>query len=196
MKHSIREEVRGVLALVGVVWVAFVIARVLPFELNALGVTPRTLTGLVGIPLMPLLHNDWGHLVSNTVPLAILLCLLAGSRANSFAVVLYIVLLGGGLLWVFGRPATHIGASGLVYGLIAFLLLSGILERRFLPLAISLLVGFLFGATLLSGILPSIGSQVSWDGHLFGAIAGASAAWGLARRARTDSAGKSSELSD
>ena len=105
------------------------------------------------------------RLMSNTFPLIILLCLLAGSRANSWAVVLYIVLLGGALLWMLGRPATHIGASGLVYGLIAFLLLSGIFERRFVPLAISLLVGFLFGATLLSGILPTVGSRVSWDGH-------------------------------
>jgi membrane associated rhomboid family serine protease len=181
VKHSIREELRGVLAFVGVVWCVFLVSRVLPFNINALGVTPRSLIGLVGIPLMPFLHADFGHLMSNTFPLTILLVLLAGSKANSWGIVLYIVLLGGLLVWLFGRPATHVGASGLIYGLIAFLLLSGFLEQRFAPLMVSLLVGFLYGATLLFGIVPDLGSHVSWEGHLCGAIAGGVAARGLVR---------------
>jgi membrane associated rhomboid family serine protease len=67
---------------------------------------------------------------------------------------------------------THVGASGLIYGLIAFLLVSGFLERRIVPLVISIVVGFLYGGTLLAGIVPDLGSHVSWEGHLLGAVAG------------------------
>lgn len=160
------------LAFVGAVWCVFLVGLVLPFQINSLGVTPRTLSGLVGIPLIPFLHANLAHLLSNTLPLTVLLLLLAGSNAKSWAVVTYIVLLGGALLWLLGRPATHVGASSLVYGLIAFLLVSGVLEQRIVPLIISIAVGVLYGGTLLSGIIPSLGSHVSWEGHLFGAIAG------------------------
>jgi len=173
VKHSIREELRGVLIFVGIVWCVFLVNLILPFSLNAFGITPRSMRGLVGIPCMPFLHADFGHLLSNTVPLTILLLLLAGSRANSPMIVAAIVLTGGALLWLFGRPATHIGASSLVYGLSTFLIVSGFLERRMVPLMISVGVGFLYGGALLSGIVPSLGSNVSWDGHLCGGIAGA-----------------------
>jgi membrane associated rhomboid family serine protease len=172
MKHAVREELFGVFAFVGVVWCVFIVGQVLPLDIKAYGVTPRTLVGLAGIPAMPFLHASWGHLVSNTLPLTILLFLLAGSNANSWAVVVSIIIVGGALLWLFGRSATHIGASGLIYGLIAFLILSGILERRVVPLVIAILVGFLYGGTLVSGVIPGSATHVSWEGHLFGAIAG------------------------
>ena len=89
------------------------------------------------------------------------------------ALVLGIVLLSGALLWLFGRPATHIGASSLIYGLVAFLFVSGIREQRLVPTVIAIGVGFIYGGTLASGLLPRWGSHVSWEGHLFGAIAGA-----------------------
>ncbi len=165
--HTVREELRGVLVFVGVVWCVFVVGLVLPFSINALGVTPRSLFGLVGIPLMPFLHADLNHLLSNTIPLTVLLLLLAGSKANSWSIVAFIILLSGSMLWLFGRPATHVGASGLIFGLIAFLLVSGILERRIVPLLIAIVVGFLYGGTLLTGIIPDLGSHISWEGHLF-----------------------------
>lgn len=112
MRHSVKEEWRGVLAFVGIVWCVFAVGFVLPFNINAFGVTPRSLIGLVGIPLMPFLHADLGHLLSNTVPLTILLLLLAGSNAKSWTIVFYIVLLGGALVWLFGRSATHVGRAG------------------------------------------------------------------------------------
>ena len=109
----------------------------------------------------------------HTVPLVVLLLLLAGSRANSPLIVFLIILLSGMLLWIFGRSATHIGASGLIYGLIAFLVVSGLTEWRPIPLVIALIVTVLYGGTLLSGIVPQIDSHVSWEGHLLGAISGA-----------------------
>jgi membrane associated rhomboid family serine protease len=182
VKHSVRKELRGVLVFVGIVWCVFVVGLVLPFSINSCGVTPRSIIGLVGVPLMPFLHADLKHLLSNTVPLTILLLLLAGSKANSWTIVAFIVFMSGAMLWLFGRPATHVGASGLIFGLIAFLLASGILERRIVPLAISIVVGFLYGGTLLSGIVPDLGSHISWEGHLFGAIAGGLAAGLMTRR--------------
>jgi membrane associated rhomboid family serine protease len=82
---------------------------------------------------------------------------------------------------MFGRPAVHIGASGLIYGLIAYLIVSGISERRIVPMLVAILVGFLYGGTLASGVLPTSASHISWEGHLFGVIAGGSIALWLTK---------------
>jgi membrane associated rhomboid family serine protease len=171
-RHTVRQELIGVLAFIGVIWLVFAIECVLPGRLESYGITPRTQRGLVGIVAAPFLHADFAHLAANTVPLAVLLILLAGSTARSWLVVAAIVLGGGVLLWIFGRSATHIGASGLIYGLIAFLIVSGFCELRIVPLIIAVAVGFLYGGTLIAGVLPRSSSPISWDGHLFGAIAG------------------------
>jgi len=172
VQHTIQQEIKGVITFIAAIWAVFVLECVLPFDLTSFGLIPRTLTGLMGIPAMPFLHANLQHIVSNTLPLFILLILLAGSRANSWEVVAKVVLLGGALLWLFGRPADHIGASSLIFGLIAFLIVSGLLERRFVPLVISVVVIFFYGGSLLLGVVPRLGSHVSWDGHLFGAVAG------------------------
>ena len=176
-----RNEAKGILAFVGLLWLAFIFDVILPVELNAFGLVPRTARGLVGVAVMPFLHANLGHLISNTVPLLVLLGLLAGSRRRSWAVVLEIIVLSGMLLWVLGRPALHIGASGLVFGLAAFLIVAGFIEKRPAALAISALVLVLYGTSLLSGMLPWAGSQISWDGHLCGAIAGGLVAFGTKR---------------
>lgn len=178
MQHTLREEFRGIAIFIGLMWAVWLVDLFLPLDLSAWGIQPRTLTGLIGIPLMPFLHSGLGHLLSNTIPLAILLALLAGSRASSWQIVCELVLLGGVLLWCLGRSnANHVGASGLIYGLIAFLIVSGFLEKRLVPLGIAILVGFVYGSTLLFGVLPTLDHHVSWDGHLFGALAGAALAY-------------------
>ncbi|MCR9295557.1 MAG: rhomboid family intramembrane serine protease [bacterium] len=184
MKHSIRDEIRGVLIFIGIIWAVFALDLILPGNFTNWGLTPRSLKGLVGIPLSPFLHGNWKHLLSNTIPLVILLTLLAGSRTRTWPTVAEIILLSGGLLWLFGRGGNtasgtivHVGASGLIYGLIAFLIVAGFREKRFLPLLVAVLVGVLYGGTLLSGVLPSVGGDVSWDGHLCGALAGGGLAY-------------------
>lgn len=174
MKHRVVEELNLVVTFVAAIWAVFVIDWVIPGSFNGLGLAPRSLSGLIGIVTMPFLHGDWAHILGNTIPLTILLCLLAGSRANSYKIVPAIVFLGGALLWIFGRGTSiHVGASGLIYGLIAFLIVAGFLERRIGAIFIALFVGFTYGATLLGGILPiTVEQNVSWDGHLTGAIAG------------------------
>jgi membrane associated rhomboid family serine protease len=180
--HAVRDELRGIICFIGGIWAVFALSRAVPsLDLDKWGVTPRTLHGLAGIASMPFLHRDLHHIVSNTVPLFILLALLAGSRTRSWEVVIDVVILNGALLWLFGRYATHIGASGLIFGLIAFLLVSGFREGRPLPLVIAVVVGLLYGGTLIWGVLPQIGSDVSWDGHLCGAVAGGMVAVALTR---------------
>jgi membrane associated rhomboid family serine protease len=181
--HAIREELHGVLLFVGSIWAVYVLSLAFP-GLDRFGLVPRRLGGLIGIGTMPFLHGNLQHILSNTVPLVILLLLLAGSRAESWRVVVLIAVLGGALLWLFGRTAVHIGASGLISGLATFLIFSGFLERRIIPLMIALLVGFFYGGSLIAGILPRIGSDVSWDGHLWGAVAGAVVAYSLTRDAQ------------
>lgn len=176
--HTIRQELRGVVLFMAALWTVYFVSLAVP-NLVHFGVVPRKLVGLVGIGAMPFLHANLQHLLSNTLPLFVLLVLLAGSRAESWEVVVLIAILGGALLWIFGRPAVHIGASGLISGLATFLILSGLLERRFIPLLVAVLVGFLYGGSLVLGVLPRIGSDVSWDGHLCGAIAGGIVAFSL-----------------
>ena len=170
--RSFRDEVTSVIVFIAILWGVFLTDWILPADLTSWGLIPRTWSGLWGVITSPFLHANLGHLISNTIPLLILLILLCGSRARTWPTVIEIALLGGLLLWLFGRTAVHVGASGLIYGLIAFLIVSGIREQRFVPLIVSVVVGFLYGGTLLSGVLPSVGTGVSWDGHLFGAIAG------------------------
>ncbi|MCY2986038.1 MAG: rhomboid family intramembrane serine protease [Planctomycetota bacterium] len=173
---------QGIVWFVAVLWVVYLADAILPSDFNQYGLVPRTLHGLLGIPLMPFLHGSFQHLLSNTVPLCILLFILHGSRGDSLEVIVSIVLFGGLLLWCFGRSRIHIGASGLVYGLVAFLITVGFAERKFVSLFIALVVGFLYGTTLLFGVLPTAGWAISWEGHLFGAIAGACTAIVLANK--------------
>jgi membrane associated rhomboid family serine protease len=170
--NSIRDEIHGVFLFVGSIWAVYLISLAFP-RVDQYGVVPRTGTGLMGIVAMPFLHANLQHLIGNTIPLTVLLLLLAGSRAQSEWVVVAVTLLGGVLLWLFGRSAVHIGASGLISGLTVFLILSGLRERRVVPLLIAMLVGFFYGSSLIMGVVPRFGSQISWDGHLCGAIAGA-----------------------
>lgn len=185
--HSIRRDIGGILVFIGTVWVVFALDRFLPLE--RLGLVPRTLHGLTGIVAMPFLHGSFAHLMSNTVPLLLTLLLLAGSRADSVRIVSAVALLGGAGLWLFGRTALHIGASGLVFGLVAFHIFAGIFERRAQSIVIALVVGALYATTLLQGVLP-LQRGVSWDGHLFGALAGGVVAFVTAGRLRRETDGR------
>ncbi len=182
------KEMQGIVWLIAALWIVHLADFVLPIDFNAYGLVPRTLNGLIGIPLMPFLHGSWGHLISNTVPLCILLFILISSRRDYLEVIVSIVIVGGLLLWCFGRSALHVGASGLVYGLVAFLMVSGFAERKLVSMFIALFVGFLYGTTLLFGMLPTAGATVSWEGHLFGVIAGIGTAYSLATKSEEDEA--------
>lgn len=180
-QHQIGEEIKGVLMFVGVIWAIHFLDIFLPLG-EYLALVPRYLSGIPGIGAMTFLHIDYGHLMANTFPLIVLLTLLAGSRANSWQTVASIAVLGGLLLWLFGRNGTdtqivsHVGASLLVFGLVTFFLAAAWFEKRLVPMLIAAVVGFMYGWSTLTGILPTT-HGVSWDGHLCGAIAGVTVAW-------------------
>lgn len=168
--HTIRGDFLAIAGFIALIWIVFVFDRFM--QLEQYGLVPRSVRGLIGIVAMPFLHSDLSHIVSNTIPLTVTLLLLAGSRANSGAIVILITILAGFGLWLFGREALHIGASGLVFGLIAFHIGSGIFERRVTSIIIAFGIGGLYAGTLFNGVMP-FQKGVSWEGHLIGAMAGA-----------------------
>lgn len=151
------------------IWLFFIVSRLIP--LKRFGLVPRTGRGLFGVAGMPFLHEDFRHLMSNTVPLALLLLLLYKSAAGAANVVIYTQIIGGGALWLFGRSAIHIGASLMVFGLVGFHISNGVVLSNFVTVGIALLVAALYGTTFLSSINPWRKGS-SWDGHLCGFMAG------------------------
>ena len=149
--------------------------------LNQFGNIPRYIPGLTGIFVGPLLHGSLGHYFSNIIPVCIFSYLLLQYGNKRFIyVTIWIVTLTGILVWLFGRSATHIGISGLVYGYFGYLVLAGFLSGKFKLIAISLIVGFFYGG-LIFGVLPGR-PFVSWESHLFGFISGSAAAYFWARK--------------
>jgi membrane associated rhomboid family serine protease len=142
-------------------------------SLNTLGIRPRTVSGLAGILLAPLLHGSVKHLLGNTSAFLILGGLLLLEGVETFWIVTAIATLTGGLgIWLLGGKNTnHIGASGIIFGYLGFLILRGYFTREIFSTLISLLV-FLYYGSLLWRILP-LGGRFSWEGHLFGFLGGA-----------------------
>jgi len=149
-----------------------VINAVTGMWLTRFGTIPRTVIGLRGILFSPLLHRDWSHLVSNAAPLAGLLCIMAFTNRHALLPnTAAIWLISGAAVWLVGRPGSvQIGASGLIYGLAAFLIAMGWLHRDAKSALAALLVIFLYGG-IVWGLLPNK-PGVSWEGHLCGAVAG------------------------
>ena len=172
-----------VLVLVALMWVSELVDTVTPLRLDQFGIRPRDLGHLQGIVLSPFLHLGFGHLIANSVSLLALGGLLALTTRHLWAVTAGVVLLGGLGVWLFGGPGTvHIGASGVVYGYAAFLAVYGFVARRFGQAAVGVLVVLVYGS-MIWGVLP-IRAGVSWQGHLFGAVAGVLMALWLGRRER------------
>lgn len=161
------------LKFVAVIWIVFAVDTLLPgISFCEYGILPRTLKGLFGIPLSPFIHAGFGHIMSNTVPLLVLLSITTLYFKNkTYYILIIIIILGGALVCLFGRASYHVGASGLVYGLAGFLVFFGIYERKVIPLIISIFVACTYGISMLIGLLP-VFPGVSWEGHLFGAVAG------------------------
>ena len=167
---------------VAIIWILEIVdIFFLRGRLNSYGILPRHLIGLRGILFAPFLHGGFGHLIANTVPFLTLGWLIMLRETSDFFAVSALTMLVSGLgVWLFGSPAFHIGASGLIFGYLGFLLLRGFFERSFISILLSLIVGFLYGGVIW-GVLPTQ-PGVSWEGHLFGFIGGVLAARLLSRR--------------
>ena len=164
--------VAGMAALMWVVEIVDLVAG----NLDANGIRPRDAEGLLGILFAPFLHAGFGHLLGNTIPFLVLGATIAlGGLARVLAVVAIVAVVGGLGTWLTAPESTvHVGASGLVFGFIAYLVARGAYSRRPLHLLVGLAVLALWGTTLLFGLVPTPG--VSWQGHLFGAVGGVLAA--------------------
>lgn len=152
-------------------WLIHVANWVFGLGLTQFGVRPRSIDGLAGIAFGPLLHTSFSHLFSNSLPLLVLGTMMLHLYPSSSLRVLPLLHAGPGLIvWLFGRASIHVGASGLVYGLAAYIFLSGVLRRDRRAIAATLLVGFLYGG-MVWGVLP-IQPGVSWETHLAAALIG------------------------
>lgn len=161
-----------------------VVDVVLPADLDAAGVRPRTADGLWGIIFAPILHLDWAHLTANTVPALVLgfLVLLSGIGRGIAATAIIWVVGGVGTWLIAGSGETHIGASTLIFGWLTYLIVRGIFTRKAGQILLGVVVLFVYGG-MLWGVLPSQ-PWISWQGHLCGAVGGVIAAWVLSTDAR------------
>lgn len=160
--------------LVFLMWVVRAVESIGSYDFAWLGVYPLRWQGLPGIITAPFIHGDFSHLIANSVPLIILgSALFYFYKDLSLRIILFIWLFSGFWVWIAARPAYHIGASGVVYGLAAFILVSGIIRRHTGLMALALIVVFLYGS-LIWGIFPEFfpGKNISWEAHLFGMISG------------------------
>lgn len=153
-----------------------------PAVLDDDGIRPRSTDGLLGIVLAPLLHGSWGHLEANTPLVALLFFLvLLGDVRRGLAVTGVIWLVAGLGTWLVASPGTvHVGASGLVFGWLVYLVLRGWFAQRLGQVLLGALLFLAYGG-LLWGVLPGQ-PGISWQGHLFGAVGGLVAARRLATR--------------
>jgi membrane associated rhomboid family serine protease len=158
--------------LVFIMWMVKIAEVIFDLDFTRFGIYPMSLRGLPGILFSPFIHYDFRHLFSNTLPLFFLSTALFYFYSEiAVKVYLWTWLLTGFFVWIAGREAWHIGASGLVYGLASFLFFSGIIRRYFRLIALSLLIVFLYGS-MVWGIFPNIYRNVSWESHMLGFASG------------------------
>jgi len=184
LERELRLQAAILFGFVGVFWLVEIVDTVF-FErqLDIFGIAPRNLTGLRGVLFAPFLHGNFRHLVSNTVPFAILGWLVMVQETRDFWIATGMSMLVGGLgVWLFGSPGLHVGASILIFGYLGFLLLRGYFQRDTVSIAVSIIVFLLYGSAIW-GVLPTQ-MGVSWEGHLFGFAGGAAAARIVSRQSR------------
>ncbi|SFC02817.1 Membrane associated serine protease, rhomboid family [Flexibacter flexilis DSM 6793] len=141
------------------------------------GIFPRTVSGLLGIITSPFIHSDWEHLAANSLSIWVLTWLmLTAYRKVAPEAMLWFWILSGVWTWCLGRPSYHIGASGVVYAQLSFILFSGIWRKDSSSMALTLLVVVMYGG-FIWGILPLMKSQMSWEAHLSGFLAGLILSW-------------------
>lgn len=194
-RHGIVRQVGGVIDAatsgastlsftVVVLWLVHAINVVLGNGLTAYGIVPGSLDGLWGILFAPFLHGSVTHLVFNTVSLVLLGAITMVRRRSDFAAVSIIAAVTSGLgTWLFGSVGVHIGASGVIFGYLGFLMARGIFERSISAIVLSAAVTWFFGS-MVWGVLPTVGAGISWEAHLFGFLGGIGSASFLSPRRR------------
>jgi len=157
--------------IVGIFWLVKLIENLYNLDLTEYGILPLQIEGLRGIIFSPFIHSNYDHLLSNSVPFLILsFALFYFYRNLSYRILFLIYILSGICVWLGGRDSYHIGASGIVYGLAAFLFSSGVFRKDANLLTIGIIVVFLYGS-MFWGIFP-LKPGISWESHLWGSASG------------------------
>lgn len=196
MSNAISRQARGALqaarsgattlgASVAVLWAVHLTNTILGSALTGLGIVPRTVDGLSGILFAPFLHGSWSHLALNSVSLVLLGAITMTRKRMDFYVVSVFGALASGLgTWLIGAPGSvHIGASGVIFAYLGFLMARGFFERSASSIVLSALVTWFFGS-MVWGVFPTVGPGISWEAHLFGFLGGVGTARLLGNRIR------------
>ncbi len=168
---TLKRAIQFPLIFIGLMWLIHIVKILGNFDWNKYGVHPHAVDGLPGILLSPLLHSNFQHLLSNSIPLFLMMTLIGlfYSKVSKLSFVL-IYILTGVTVWLFARPVYHIGASGVVYGLISFVFWSGVFRKNFRSIILSLIIVLLYSG-YISGVLPGK-PNISWESHLLGGLSG------------------------
>jgi len=168
VNHRLRRAFLSAAAFTGLLWLIKLAELVIGLDLSQLSIFPRHPETLPGIALAPLLHGSVSHLFANTAPILVLGTLLIYGYPKAARILLPALYLGSGLgVWLLARPAWHLGASGLAFGMMFFVFTMGVLRWDARSIALALVAFFLYGG-MIWGILPS-SSDVSFESHLLGA---------------------------
>ncbi len=174
------QNIKISLIIVTIIWAVFILNLFLPIDLRMYGLRPSHINGLWGILFMPFLHGNLAHIIANTGALFVLLAIaLSYDRKMALKALIIIMILGGGLVWLFGwllgnTDTVHVGASGMIFGLIGYLMFLGIFRKEWKAFILSSVICFFYGGALLSLLIYVPG--VSWTGHFFGFLSGIFAA--------------------
>lgn len=152
-------------------WIIKLAEELTGMSFSSFGIYPGEVTGLKGIIFSPFIHGDLSHLISNTSTLFVgMFAIMYFYRTSAYKVLIIVWIATGLMVWWLGRPSYHIGASGVIYGLISFIFFSGVIRKDKRAVGLSLLMVFLYGG-LVWGVLP-VDEEVSFESHLFGAVVG------------------------
>lgn len=175
-RQHMLESLRFPFLAVAFIWLIHLWQVTDGFDPGAYGIMSRRAWGLRGIVTAPLIHGSWKHLISNTVPLFVLTFIsLYFYRKVAMRAFWLVYFLTGAAVWLFARPVSHIGASGVIYGLVAFMFWNGIFRRSLRSIVLAAIVMLLYSGMFL-GVLPDQ-EGISWESHLIGSLAGIFAAF-------------------
>ncbi|MCT4616343.1 MAG: rhomboid family intramembrane serine protease [Marinifilaceae bacterium] len=170
-KNNLKSSVQVPVFFLGVMWVIRIFEFLFRYDLRHWGIMPRKLDSLHGILTSVLIHGGFRHLMANSIPFLVLsTALFYFYKHISYRIFFLSYIISGAMLWVVGRTAWHIGASGLIYALASFLFFGGVFKRHPKLIIISILIVIFYGG-LIWGIFPG-SFMVSWEGHLCGAVTG------------------------
>lgn len=159
------------IAIVSIMWIVKIVEVIQNHKFTRWGIFPRDLDGAIGIVTAPFIHSDWQHLMTNSLPMLMLASIImVFYKRVALPSYMIITVLTGFLVWLFARDAYHVGASGVVYGLVAFVAWTGIFRRNLKSIILALVILVMYGG-YFHGIIPNK-EGVSWESHLFGGMAG------------------------